>query len=161
MPETQTENNATYVADFEIKLRELLTQLDRQFRAMWQVQANTLHECRELAVKLGMEIARAVVRHEVGVSDKRIMELLEEAVAGQKDFGTATLYVNGKIIDRIKRTIAEANVSAFIGDVRADDSLAIGDCRIEAASCALIADHEEQMSRIQAKLLEYLQDAGT
>ncbi len=141
------------------EIRELLSKIEQQIKGQAKTQQEFVIQFQELTVQLAIQIASAVVRYEVVQHDTRIRQLLETY---QTEHGTQVplvVSVNRTDLEKLRISLHDTSSPDSTLQLKQDDSLTTGDCRIESSDHLVVANYQRQLADIQLQLMEALDDA--
>ena len=140
------------------EIRELLSKIEQQIKGQAKTQQEFVTQFQELTVQLAIQIASAVVRYEVVQHETRIRQLLETY---QTEHGTQVplvVSVNRTDLEKLRISLHDASSPDSMLQLKQDDSLTTGDCRIESDHL-VVANYQRQLADIQMQLMEALDHA--
>lgn len=108
---------------------------------------------------LALEIAEAIVQHEVSHHATRLEKLIMQAFPQPNAPGSVMVYVNQADRDRLQTVWQQSIESNNAVQLAIDLSLADGNCRIETRTERMLADWRHQLSEIRTQVLEVLRHA--
>ena len=141
------------------QILELLKKIDEQLNHRSQQQSQIIEQFRELAINTSLMIAEAVVGYEVEHHETRIRNLLLQLIEQHQWQTPPAVYVNNLDLDRLRITLPDAPSMDSMLELKRDDSIAVGDCRVESSTESVTANFRRQLSEIQRQLTERLHDA--
>ncbi len=140
------------------KVLETLDTIEMLVQELAAARQQSLGEIQQLTVRLAVKIARAVMLQDLPEDTQRIERLTEMAMGYLSESAEATIRVHPEIHARLEHEhsgVLRRDSLRFI----ADDTVAIGDCRVEGDSFTLFAGVDDKLKQIEKKLLEGLSDA--
>ncbi|MEQ1906687.1 MAG: FliH/SctL family protein [Pirellulaceae bacterium] len=155
---TNATGTATSPAPFADSLK-LQSALERLLKNQAVANASIQSDVQELAIGLALEIASTVVRYEVNQHEFRIRKLLAEVVTDNEAHAPFKVFLNKMDLEKLRTSLQDnAELSSLI-HLTLDNSLEIGDCRIESLEQKVVANHQRQLAAIQSQLMECLRHA--
>jgi flagellar biosynthesis/type III secretory pathway protein FliH len=149
----------------QAQVAELLSVMIEQVQELEQRRAQSIQELREVAVRLSVAIARAVIHEELEQNDARIHHLVDFALSqlgteqpilvklNPLDLAQFSVSLNEKL--QAKQNEGAINPITF----RAEPTLSRGDCLIESDRYDLSSSVSHQLAQIENQLREVLHDA--
>ncbi len=145
--------------EIENQVFELLKKIEGQLVQQSQQQSQIIEQFQELAINTSLMIAEAVVGYEVEHHETRIRNLLLQLIEQHQWQTPPAVYVNNLDLDRLRITLPDAPSMDSMLELKRDDSIAVGDCRVESSTGSVTANFRRQLSEIQRQLTERLHDA--
>ena len=142
------------------EIRELLSKIHQQIKGQANLQQEFVTQFHELTVRLAMQIAAAVVRYEVDHHETRIRQLLETYQTEHGSQAPLVVQVNKSDFEKLRISLHDASSPDSMLQLKQDESLATGDCRIESSGQLTVANYQRQLEDIQRQLMESLDDDG-
>jgi len=146
--------NSTAPAETVLLLEKISKQLDH----LASFKQSLVSQFQELAVALGVEIATAVVKHDVSQSADRINRLLQGLVDSHQSQLPLVVYVNQGDWEKLRIEHPDSSSSDSRLQWRVDDAIQAGDCRVESGERIMIANWQDQLAEIHLQIMECLQD---
>ena len=145
--------------DSRAEMQKLILKISQDIENLKQHHDQTLSQIQEFAVRLAMQIARAVVMHDVTCHDDRIRATLDAYLQQDEPEHPVVVYVNKKDLDRLLNSSPDSPSLNSVFELKPDDAIALGDCRIESKDQIVIASCVRQLDEIQLQLMENLDHA--
>jgi len=127
-------------------------------QALEELRRRELNEQTETLCLLVEQVARRVIHAELTLNFEQLVKLIEEAI-GRLDPSQepVTVYLSPEDHQRLAKIGTN-----MIGDypLRVDESLSLGDCRLESASQHLTVKSEERLAQCVEKVREELGQAS-
>ncbi len=155
---TKATANAISPAPFDDSVR-LLSTIEGLLKTQAATNASIQSEVQELVVRLALEIASTVVRYEVTKHDSRIRSLLAEIVTDHEAQAPFKVFVNKVDLERLRVSLQDNSELNSLIQLTLDNSLEVGDCRIESLEQKVVANYQRQLTEIQSQLMECLRHA--
>jgi flagellar biosynthesis/type III secretory pathway protein FliH len=155
---TNTAGTATSPAPFADSMK-LLSTLDRLMKNQAAANASIQSSVQELAIGLALEIASTVVRYEVNHHESRIRRLIAEIVTDNEAHAPFKVFLNKVDLERLRNFLQDHVELNSLVQLTLDNSLEVGDCRIESLEQKVVANHQRQLAEIQSQLMECLRHA--
>lgn len=127
--------------------------------ALLESREQALLELQELAVRLAVHVARAVLQYETSLSAERVAGLVRRAIEQMGPRPEVTVFVSPGDMERVAGDEGLARKLPTAVHWRTDEGLRPGDVRIDGGAYGLESLAETQLEEIQFRLLEALQDA--
>ena len=140
-------------------IRGLLEKIEQRIGQSRQNEHATVQQFQELAIRLAVQIASTVVKYEVEQHDTRIRKIIEDFTERHESQLPVVICVNQTDLERLRISLPDAPSSDSTFQLKEDDSIATGDCRLESSDQTVVADYERQLFDIQLQLMEALQNA--
>jgi hypothetical protein len=140
------------------RVLETLETIEMMVQEIAVARQQSLGEIQQLTVRLAVKIARAVMLQDLPEDTQRIERLTEMAMGYLSESAEATIRVHPKIhasLEHEHSGVLRRDSLRFV----ADDTVAIGDCRVEGDAFTLFAGVDDKLKQIEKKLLEGLSDA--
>lgn len=118
-----------------------------------QLQSDPLvREFQMLAVRLATRIVKKVVGSSDGMKSERLMSLLDEAM--RRPEPAVYAFVHPDFESKIRDWLQRESTPKPVLEIRIDDSLERGECRVGYATYELISNVESQLAQIEERLME-------
>ncbi len=141
------------------EIRALLSKIEQQIKGQAKSHQEFVTQFQELTVRLAIQIASAVVRYEVNHHDARIRQLLETYQTEHGSQVPLVVKVNKTDLEKLRISLHDTSSSDSMLQLKQDESLETGDCRIESSDHLVVANYQRQLADIQMQLMEALDDA--
>lgn len=138
---------------------ELLGLIATQIGRNQDQRLELMGQFQELAVQLAAKIAESIVRHDVQQSIERIRELITTAINLNESKKPIEVHVNTIDLDKLTAILQDSPSLESEFQLKSDDAIQVGNCRIESGETTLIADWQQQLADIQLQLMEYLHES--
>ncbi len=145
--------------DSHAEMQKLILKISQDIEQLKHHHDQTLPQIQEFAVRLAMQIARAVVMHDVTCHDDRIRATLNSYLQQYEPEHPVVVYLNKKDLDRLLNSSPDSPSLNSVFELKPDESIALGDCRIETTNQIVIASCVRQLDEIQLQLMENLDHA--
>ncbi|HMP80362.1 MAG TPA: FliH/SctL family protein [Pirellulaceae bacterium] len=141
--------------------QQLLVSIERQLAEVRRQHAALVSQLQEFAVDLALAVAETLVQYEVKHSTKRIQQVVSSVLQDQSIDVGVTVVVNRRGKELLQRSVAEEPGIWSHIELRVDESLSDGDCRVECHELQLESDWKRQWNEIKNRIEEYWNDAQT
>jgi flagellar biosynthesis/type III secretory pathway protein FliH len=141
------------------EIQSWLEKIERQIESSRKNQTATVQQFQELAIRLAVQIASTVVKYEVEQHDTRIRKIVEEFSDGHESHRPVVICVNKTDVERLRISLPDTQLSDSTIQLKEDDSIATGDCRLESSEQNVVASYERHLIDIQSELMEALENA--
>lgn len=141
------------------EIQTLMTKISREIEELKRHHDKTLPQVQEFAIRLAMQVARAVVLHDVNHHEDRIRAILETYLRQHEPQQPVVVYVNKLELDRLLNSHPDSPSLDSVFQFKTDEAIAPGDCRIESLNQCVIASCDRQLEEIQLQLMENLDNA--
>lgn len=152
--EGQAKGQAAGQADFEAAIAPLATVQ----HALEELRQRELSEHTENLCMLVEQVARRVIHAELTLNPNQLQKLIEEAISRlDTTREPVTIYLSPEDHQRLAKIGTNS-----IGDypLKVDESLSLGDCRLESDSQHLTVKSEERLAQCIDKVREELKQAS-
>lgn len=137
---------------------QLLESISKQIETYRQQQASLVEQFQELAIQLGAKIAESILGHEVPESIQRIRKLVISLFNSHETQSPIVVYVNTIDLAKLRVSLQDSPSLDSKLQLKPDDSISAGNCRIESDQTTMVADWKLQLADIHLQLMEYLHE---
>lgn len=137
---------------------QLLESISKQIETYREQQASLVEQFQELAIQLGAKIAESILGHEVSESIQRIRKLVISLFNSHESQSPIVVYVNTIDLAELRVSLQDSPSLDSKLQLKPDDSISAGNCRIESDQTTMVADWKLQLADIHLQLMEYLHE---
>jgi flagellar biosynthesis/type III secretory pathway protein FliH len=120
-----------------------------------QLGSKTNEEVAALAISLARIIVEQLIGSSAEMPEQRLTQILQETMAAPQP--AVGVYVNSSNLDFVSRQLEENSSSSGL-KLAVDNSIAVGECRVEYESYDLISNIENQLDEIESHLAEIIDE---